>query len=83
MENWIIEHHFKVRHVYVSLNLLFLNLSVKCGTLNYKTNNSLVIQITVAARSKEGNVFARSNTGIVGSRHGCPCAFILCLCCPV
>jgi hypothetical protein len=74
MENWIIE-----RHVYVSSNLPFLNLSAKCGTLNYKTNNSLVVEITVAVRSKAGNVFSRSNTGIVGSKHGYLCVRLFCV----
>jgi hypothetical protein len=44
MGNWKIEHYFKLRHVYIFVSLPFLNLSAKRETLNYKTNNSLVVR---------------------------------------
>jgi hypothetical protein len=83
---------FSRRAFLLMFNLLVSLILAKnnnCVVTYFRQNVSWVLnfieKILMSARSKAWTVFTHSNTGVVGSnlarRHGCLCAFILCLCC--
>jgi hypothetical protein len=70
--------------------VLKINISTNSESIIYISIKYVTVQpVTVAARSKAWNVFARSDARIVGPNPTqgmdvwCVYAFILCLCCPV
>jgi hypothetical protein len=72
-------------HFYASHSLYIPKSSYIQQTLHNYWSEVSQVPITVVARSKAQTVFARLNIGWdLGfqshSSHGCPCAFILCLC---